>query len=98
MKWLENLIDWLIQQVRKRRTIDANAKCPGCGARQGSIRYLRSRVIHCCDVCGAFWADFPRVRSDVWDFLARDEKAVEASAEKFRQLFLPKPEPLKKES
>jgi hypothetical protein len=96
MNFIERALDWIINQIRKRRVIDPCAKCPGCGARKGSIRYLRSRVVHCCDVCGAFWAELPRVVPHAWDFLARDEKAVEDSADQFRELF--SPEPKKKES
>jgi len=44
MNFIERALDWIINQIRKRRVIDPCAKCPGCGARKGSIRYLRSAL------------------------------------------------------
>jgi hypothetical protein len=95
MKWLERALDWLIQQVRKHKRIDPHACCLACGNRLGSIRYLRSRVVHCCDVCGAFWSEYARINPQLWDFVARDEKQAEQSIEEFRKLFSPE---TKKES
>jgi hypothetical protein len=48
--------------------VDENAKCPGCGHRQGRIEFspLHRLVIHVCFKCGARWGEPPVVAADHW--------------------------------
>lgn len=70
--WIIRLILWF----NRRRTakaiakasVDINAKCPGCGHREGSIKWEPGKVRqengneevvytikHTCKICGAYW-------------------------------------------
>ena len=41
--------------------IDPDAKCPACGARQGTLTWRSDvkQVQHRCAVCGALWGEPP---------------------------------------
>lgn len=48
--------------------VDVNAKCPGCGHRQGHIRSSRRnrKIVHRCHVCRAAWCEPFVVNADIW--------------------------------
>jgi hypothetical protein len=65
---------WLGWRLRHTR-IDPNAPCPGCGARNGSIRFdpnivwpdgRKGAEVHTCAVCHAGWAEYTIVRAEAW--------------------------------
>lgn len=80
---VERTLDGIIEfQKRLKggyyRRLNPNGCCPSCGRKSGEIsfNYVIQRVVHTCNICGAQWAELPRLPFHAWDFVGRDVKHV----------------------
>lgn len=89
VRFLERLLDLVLLRMAKRKVINPNARCPACGACEGSLTYdiTLSRVVHGCNVCSAQWPELARINPLNWDFNGRNLHAQVQTEDQIRERF-----------
>lgn len=59
---------WRLIWASKYARLDPNAKCPGCGWKQGHLKTIPEarQMGHVCHVCGAEWGEPFLMHPDLW--------------------------------